>query len=206
MHRSVRSLTRAAATVAALAWAGALQAHHSSSMFALTSPVWVQGTVVRFDRVNPHSIVTVEETTDDGQVYRWAVEGPDLRRLDLRGIEQSFLEAGDIVRICAFPLRVARPPSTVADVQSAQFVHGHILVTPDGQKLPWGSYGKLGECIRSDGDAERQAWLDYVNSDPHIRDQLCGERSASWLATEASKAFVKAFVEEINGFLANPCE
>jgi hypothetical protein len=175
-------------------------------MFVLTSPIWVQGTVVRFDRVNPHSIVTVEETTDDGQVYRWAVEGPDLRGLDRRGIDQDFLEAGDAVRFCAFPLRVARPPSAGADVRLAQFVHGHILVTPDGQKSPWGSYGKLGECIRAGGDGERQSWVDYVNSDPHIRDRLCGERSASWLATEASKAFVQAFVEEINGLLAKPCE
>jgi hypothetical protein len=35
-------------------------------MFVLTAPVWVQGTVVRFDRVNPHSIVTVEDR-DEGR-------------------------------------------------------------------------------------------------------------------------------------------
>jgi hypothetical protein len=174
-------------------------------MFVLTAPVWVQGTVVRFNRVNPHSIVMVEEAMKDGQVRRWAVEGPDLRRLDLREIDQSFLEAGDVVRFCAFPLNeqwAARPPSAVTDARSAPFVHGHILVMPDGQKLPWGSYGKLGECIRSDGDGERQSWLDFLNSNPQIRDRLCRERSSSFQATEASKAFV----EEISGLLAEPCD
>jgi hypothetical protein len=215
MDRSVRSLMRTvrrrsvewavATTITMLAFVSTAEAHHSSSMFVLTSPVWVHGTVVRFDRVNPHSIVTVEEKADDGQTYRWAVEGPDLRGLDRRGIGPDFLKTGDVVRFCAFPLRVARPPSAVAD-RSAQFVHGHILVMPDGQKSPWGSYGKLGECIRSDGDGERQSWLDFVNSDPRIGNTLCGERTASWPAIEASKAFVKAFVEEVNGLLAQPCE
>ena len=205
MDRSAPSLTLAAAALMTLVCVGPAQAHHSASMFVLTAPVWVHGTVVRFNRVNPHSIVTVEETAEDGQVRRWAVEGPDLRRLDLRGIDQSFLEAGDVVRFCAFPLKeewAARPPSAVTDARSAQFVHGHILVTPDGHKLPWGSYGKLGECIRSDGDAERQSWLDFLNSDPQIRDRLCRERSSSFQATEASKAFV----EEISALIAEPCE
>jgi hypothetical protein len=200
-----RAVELAAAAIAMLACAGAVQAHHSASMFVLTAPVWVQGTVVRFDRVNPHSIVTVEEETKGGQVHRWAVEGPDLRRLDLRGIDQSFLEAGAVVRFCAFPLKeewAARPPSAVTAARSAQFVHGHILVMPDGQKLPWGSYGKLGECIRSDDDGERQSWLDFLNSNPQIRDALCRERSSSFQTTEASKAFV----EEINALLAKPCE
>ena len=118
---------------------------------------------------------------------------------------QSFLEAGDVVRFCAFPLKeewAGHPPSTVADARSAEFVHGLILVMPDGQKSLWGSYGKLGECISAAGDGERQSWLDFLNSNPQIRHRLCGERSSTFQATEASKAFVA----EISGLLAEPCE
>src|SRR5688572_28950976 len=46
----------------------ALEAHHSSGMFELTNAIWVQGAVVRFDRIHPHSITTLEEKTRDGQV------------------------------------------------------------------------------------------------------------------------------------------
>jgi hypothetical protein len=192
-------------TAATLACASPLQAHHSASMFVLTTPVWVHGTVVRFDRINPHSIVTVEETTADGQVRPWAVEGPDLLGLERRGIGPDFLKAGDVVRFCAFPLKEewrARPPSAVADARSSEFVHGHVVVMPDGQKSLWGSYGKLGECIRSDGDGEREPWLNFLNSAPRAREVWCQQRASSFQATEASKAFV----DEINGLLAEPCE
>jgi hypothetical protein len=68
-----------------------VQAHHSSGMFELTNSSWVQGTIVRFDRINPHSIVTLEEKTRDGQVRRWAVEGPDAGQLQRRGVALDFL-------------------------------------------------------------------------------------------------------------------
>lgn len=87
------------AAAISLACATALQAHHSSGMFELTSAIWVQGTIVRFDRVNPHGIVTLEEKTRDGQVRRWAIEGPDAGQLTRRGIALDFLKAGDVVRL-----------------------------------------------------------------------------------------------------------
>jgi len=50
------------------------------------TPIWVDAVVVRFDRINPHSIAMLEERTKDGQVRRWAVEGPDPGQMDRRGI------------------------------------------------------------------------------------------------------------------------
>jgi len=93
------------AAAISLACATALQAHHSSGMFELTSAIWVQGTIVRFDRVNPHGIVTLEEKTRDGQVRRWAIEGPDAGQLNRRGIALDFLKAGDVVSFCGFPMK-----------------------------------------------------------------------------------------------------
>ena len=55
-------------------------------MFEVLSPVWLEGTVLRFDRIFPHSIITMEERTKDGQIRRWAVEGPDPGRLGRQGI------------------------------------------------------------------------------------------------------------------------
>ena len=76
----------------------AIHAHHSSGMFELTNAIWMQGTIVRFDRINPHSIITLEEKTRDGQVRRWAIEGPDAGQLNRRGVALDFLKAGSDLR------------------------------------------------------------------------------------------------------------
>jgi hypothetical protein len=48
--------------------------------------VWIQGTVVRFEHKNPHTIITLEDRSEDGQVREWSVEGPGQSRLDRFGI------------------------------------------------------------------------------------------------------------------------
>ena len=48
-------------------------AHHSLAPFDVSAPLWIKGTVVRFERVNPHSLIFVDAKLPDGQVRRWAV-------------------------------------------------------------------------------------------------------------------------------------
>src|SRR5690606_20450727 len=91
-------------------WTGALavplcvsaaRAHHSGSMYEATA-IWIEGTVVRYAGVNPHSITILEERGADGQVLRWAVEGPPGQaELDRRDVPQ----VGDVLRFCAFPYK-----------------------------------------------------------------------------------------------------
>ena len=54
---STKTLTTWTIGVVALASAGPLPAHHSLAQFDLTTPIWLQGIVVGFERINPHSIV-----------------------------------------------------------------------------------------------------------------------------------------------------
>jgi hypothetical protein len=195
----------AAATIATLAYVGPVQAHHSARMFEFTTPIWVEGTFVEFARINPHSVVTVEETTEDKQVRRWAVEGPDLFGLERRHIGPDFFKAGDVVRFCAFPLKpefAARRVNAGSDGFTPPFVHGHVLMMPDGQASMWGSYGALSECIRSTGDDERATWLDTLNSNPRIREVWCEQRKRTMQQTQPWKSLV----DEINGLMEKPCE
>ena len=194
-----------------MGWGIPATAHHSSSMFEF-SPIWTEGTIVRFDRINPHAIVTLEEKDNKGQVRRYAIEGPSPVQLDRRVIAQDFLKTGDVVRFCTFPLKeefVSRYSTPGADGVPQRFVHGHVLIR-NGQKSMWGSYGNLGECIRS-SDEPRQAWLDFLNggargfswnSDLKVRDVWCQQRTNSTRTTTA----MKAFVEEINKLLISPCQ
>jgi hypothetical protein len=46
-----------AATITALACASPLRAHHSISMFEVSAPIWVKGTVVRYEPKDPHVMI-----------------------------------------------------------------------------------------------------------------------------------------------------
>jgi hypothetical protein len=100
--------------LAALACAGSLQAHHSGFMYQ-TTPLWISGEVIRFEHKNPHTIMTLEERSEDGQARLWAVEGPPQTALDRTGgIFADAPKVGDTIKVCAFPYRpaeeIARDP------------------------------------------------------------------------------------------------
>jgi len=187
-----------AATLAALTCGGSLRAHHSISAIDTSTPVWVKGTVVRYEIVNPHTMVEVEETTGDGQVKRWTVEGPALRRFERMDLDKSFLSEGDVVEVCGFtPKRLLDPG--IPNGPRPPFIHGHLLVKANGQRSPWGSYGKMENCVRP-GD-ETQSWVQFLNSNRFARDLWCNP----YRTTVPTIAASSALVDEINRLMASPC-
>src|SRR3954466_3975224 len=91
-------------TIGGVAGSGSLAAHHSLARFDTTTPVWVKGTVVRFERVNPHSRIFVD-ATEHGRVQQWVVDGPAPNALARMGLGDDFLKAGDIIEVCGFGLK-----------------------------------------------------------------------------------------------------
>ena len=148
-----------AAAMAALGWAGSLWAHHALGNFDTALPLWVKGTVVRFERVNPHSVIFLDQKLGDGRIHRWAVDGPALVQLNRRGIAPDFLEIGAVIEVCGFatktgvPSERVRPPAddtgadSSAPSMSGQLLQGEVLVMPDGRKWFWSDYGQLQKCI-----------------------------------------------------------
>jgi hypothetical protein len=204
-----------AAALAALACAGSLQAHHSGSMYD-TTPIWVTGTVVGFEPVNPHTVTTLEERSEAGQVRRWAVEGPGQFQLGRLGLRMDVPKVGDIIEFCAFPYRPAaelsrmfpgvdfsaRRSSAAADGSAPQFVAGHVMVMPGGEKRLWEPHGLISECIRGSED-QRQSWLDFLNSNPRVRQAWCEQRGYTHVRSTVS---LRESVEEINSLIDDPCE
>lgn len=126
--------------IAVLAWTGTLAAHHSLARFNTTTPLWVKGMVVRFDRVNPHSRILLDQTKEDGHLQRWAVDGPAPNALARMGIGEDFLKAGDVIEFCGFV--------TKEDGGSwIRPISGHLLVMPDGKRRFWSDYGVLEKCL-----------------------------------------------------------
>ena len=200
-------LTNWAVGIAALACVAPARAHHSVSMFEISTPIWVKGTVVGYEPVNPHALFALEVRGDDGQVQRWTVEGPSLNGLSRRGVPVDVLKVGDVIEVCGFPYKadvLARVAAT--RVVPQPFVHGHLLVMPDGGMRNWGSYGRLDNCVRS-GD-ETQRWLNFLNNDAGARERWCGSRRTPVGSRYFPVAPIAppALIGEISRLMARPCE
>ena len=78
-------------------------AHHSfAAEFDDKQPVKLEGTVVKFEFMNPHSWIHMDVKTEDGKVERWKVETGSTNALFRRGWRKDSLRTGDHVTIDAF--------------------------------------------------------------------------------------------------------
>jgi hypothetical protein len=179
-------------------------------------PIWVKGTVVSFERVGPHSLITLEDRSERRQVRRWAVEGPSQAQLDRLGVATNILKVGDELQFCAFPYKSVAELSRIfpgvdfsnrralqpADGSSPQFVAGHVMVKPDGAKQFWEPHGVISECMRSSDD-QRQSWLALLNTSSSARQGWCEQRRYAYVQSNAS---LLAFIDEIDDAMDTPCQ
>src|SRR5687768_6447989 len=124
-------------------------AHHSLSSFDTTKAVRVKGTVVRVHEINPHSFIYLEQKGEDGQVQRWAVEGPSVLQLNRSGRQTTLPKVGDIIEVCGYlpkertMWQVASPDPGAVSL-AGRLINAEALVTADGQERSWGDYGVHG--------------------------------------------------------------
>jgi hypothetical protein len=90
----------AAATLSAPA-----SAHHSQSMFDTTKEIVVEGTVARFDWVNPHMYLVVATKGPDGQPALVEGEGVGITQALVDGLDRNALTPGTPVVMRANPNR-----------------------------------------------------------------------------------------------------
>lgn len=188
--------------LATLLQASAVLAHHSIGMIDISTPIWVKGTVVRYQPINPHALVTVEERRADGQVHRLLVEGPIQNRLKRMGVGDDFLKAGDVIEICGFAFKADIAKSRVLhdpDGTTLAALHAHLLVMPDGHMRLFGAYGKLDNCIRPADPVQR--WVDLLDADPLAQEAWC--RRNIYSRTSIAPG---AFVDEVDRRMANQCK
>ena len=58
----MKRLATLAAALATLAFVAPLAAHHSMGMFDVATPLWVKGTVLRYQPISPHAMIELEAT------------------------------------------------------------------------------------------------------------------------------------------------
>ncbi len=86
-------------------------AHHGSNVvYDLTKSITVTGTVARFQFVNPHTLIFVEVTGEDGEVVEWLIGLPSAAGLGSReGWTRDTLQPGDEITIIGAPARSGAP-------------------------------------------------------------------------------------------------
>ena len=129
----MRTAAISTAAVAALVCAGPLGAHHSISTVDITTPVWVKGTVVRYEIGNPHTMIELDATSADGQVVRWTVDGPIPARAQRMGVDGSLLKRGDVIEACGFHYKSQRVAHAETGAPLPPFMHAHLLVRRTGE-------------------------------------------------------------------------
>ena len=78
-------------------------AHHSfAAEFDDKQPVKLEGTVVKFEFMNPHSWIHLDVRNPDGTVVQWAVETGSTNALFRRGWRKDSLRAGDRIVVDAY--------------------------------------------------------------------------------------------------------
>jgi hypothetical protein len=127
--------------------AGSLVAHHSLAQFETTTAVRVKGVITRFEQVNPHSILFVDQKGGNGETERWAVEGPGITQLKRMGRDTGFLKVGDVVEACGY---VTKPGVESRRSVSGRLMDGEMLVLADGRKEKWSDYGLGHKCLGPD--------------------------------------------------------
>jgi hypothetical protein len=163
MNRMTPSLV----ALATLVCAGPVAAHHSLSTVDITTPVWLRGTVVRYELGSPHSMIELDVKTAEGQTVRWTLDGPYPGRIQRMHVDETLMKLGDVIEVCGFHYKSQRQAHAETGAPLPPFMHADLLVLPSGRMQPWGPYGKLNNCVRPDDDA--QSWVDFVNNDAIAR-------------------------------------
>ena len=110
----------------ALGGAGGALAHHSfGAEFDQNAPVKLEGTVIKFEWVNPHSWIHINAPDPKtGKTAEWKVEGGAPSALLRRGWNRNSLPPGTKIIVTAFR---ARDGDTRASAAEISFPNGQTL-------------------------------------------------------------------------------
>lgn len=149
-----------AALITSILLSNASWAHHSTRLFETTVPLWVKGTVVRFEWGYPHPRIIVEQVKEDGTRTRWALESSTrIDLLDLMGYTRDSFKVGDFIEACGFApkqqsnLLFSSLAAGDGSTSEPHWVDGaeraitaRMLLTKNGPELHWSHYGPIELC------------------------------------------------------------
>ena len=120
--------TRIIISIAGIAfalWAVPVLAHHAfSAEFDINRPLTLEGTLARWEMINPHSWFHIDVEGPDGEVVRWQIEGGTPNVLIRNGVTINTVPVGTVLIVEGYQ----------AKDRTAKAV-GRDFVLPDGSRL-----------------------------------------------------------------------
>ena len=118
-------------------------AHHSfGAEFDQNAPVTLQGDVIKFEWVNPHSWIHIDVVNKAGAHEHWRVEGGAPSALLRRGWDRNTLKPGTKIIVRAFR---ARDGDTRASAAEISFPNGTVMSLGNPQTEAAEAAAKKGE-------------------------------------------------------------
>ena len=127
-NKQLAWLACAACSIAAVT---AANAHHAfSAEFDNDKPIRLEGTVTKWEWINPHAWINLDVVNEDGEVEHWRIEGGAPNALIRRGWTRDSLPPGTEIVVEGFLAR-----------DGAKRASGRGITFPDGSRLFVGSTG-----------------------------------------------------------------
>jgi len=104
-----RGFVIASIVAVALAIPLRVAAHHGAAAFDTGKRVTLKGTVAMWVYSNPHCLLSLDVTGEDGQVVRWIVEGQAPNVIFPVGYRKDTFKGGDQVAVTVEPVKNGRP-------------------------------------------------------------------------------------------------
>jgi hypothetical protein len=101
-----------------------LFAHHGNAAYDTGKKVTVKGTVTDWLWSNPHCVLRLDVTDDNGQIEHWVVETENPSSMVNVGWTKQSIKPGDQISVTALPVKNGRSVGRIIEV-----------VLPNGQKL-----------------------------------------------------------------------
>ena len=100
-------------------------AHHAfAAEFDINKPITLEGTLIEWEMINPHSWFHIDVENDDGEVVTWMIEGGSPNQLIRQGVTKNSVPIGTRLIVEGYLSRDGTNKAV-----------GRDFVLPDGSRL-----------------------------------------------------------------------
>ena len=86
-----------------------LFAHHGTTVFDMSKPVAIKGSVTEWDWSNPHCLLQFDVKSENGQVAHWIAETQNPANMVYEGWGKASFKPGDEVMVTLYPAKNGKP-------------------------------------------------------------------------------------------------